>query len=71
MSTQTILRITQVENGLVRMDANAQPQWGSTATLAERMGDYLAPGVSIAVIDDFKLDWSKAMGCVLLVRLSL
>jgi len=62
MSTQTILRITQVENGLVRMDANAQPQWGSTATLAERMGDYLAPGVSIAVIDDFKLDWVKGYG---------
>ena len=30
-------RIAQVENGLVRMNANGQPQWGSTATLAERM----------------------------------
>jgi CubicO group peptidase (beta-lactamase class C family) len=55
-------RIALVENGLVRMDANAQPQWGNTSTLAERMGDYQAPGVSIAVINDYKLDWAKGYG---------
>ncbi len=55
-------RIARVENGLVRMDANNQPQWGSTFDLAERMGYYQAPGVSIAVIDGYKLDWVKGYG---------
>ena len=55
-------RIAQVENGLVRMDANAQPQWGSVSTLAERMAYYPAPGVSIAVIDDYELAWAKGYG---------
>ena len=55
-------RIARVENGLVLMDANGQPQWGNTSSLAERMGYYQAPGVSIAVIDDYKLDWVKGYG---------
>lgn len=55
-------RIAQVENGLVRMAANLQPQWGNTSTLAERMGEYQAPGVSIAVIDAYKIDWAKGYG---------
>jgi CubicO group peptidase (beta-lactamase class C family) len=55
-------RIAQVESGLVRMDANAQPQWGDIATLAERMEAYQVPGVSIAVIDAYQLDWVKGYG---------
>lgn len=55
-------RIAQVENSLVRMSANGQPEWGSTATLAERMVYYQAPGVSIAVIDDDELAWVKGYG---------
>ncbi len=55
-------RIVQVENGLVQLDANAQPQWGSVSTLAERMKDYQAQGVSIAVIDDYQLAWVKGYG---------
>jgi CubicO group peptidase (beta-lactamase class C family) len=54
--------IAQVENGLVRMSANGQPEWGSTATLAERMAFYQAPGVSIAVIDGSRLVWAKGYG---------
>ena len=60
--TETLSRIAQVENGLVLVDANGQPQWGRTATLAERMKDYQAPGVSIAVIADYKIDWVKGYG---------
>ena len=52
----------QVENGLVPFDANAQPQWGSTSSLAERMSYYKAPGVSVAVIDDNELAWAKGYG---------
>jgi len=55
-------RIPQVENGLVLMSANGQPEWGSIATLAERMAYYQAPGVSIAVIDGFKIAWAKGYG---------
>lgn len=53
--------IARVENGLVPMTETGQPQWGSTATLAERMAYYHAPGVSVAVIDRYQVDWLK--GC--------
>ncbi len=55
-------RIARVENGLVPMSAEAQPQWGSSATLAERMAHYQAPGVSVAVMDEHGLDWAKGYG---------
>jgi CubicO group peptidase (beta-lactamase class C family) len=55
-------RITQVENSLVTMTENSQPQWGSTATLAERIEHYRVPGVSIAVVDACAIDWVKGYG---------
>jgi CubicO group peptidase (beta-lactamase class C family) len=55
-------RIARVENGLVCMSADGQPQWGNTSTLAERMAYYQAPGVSIAVIDAHAIDWVKGYG---------
>jgi len=55
-------RITQVENGLVIFTENGQPQFGSTSTLAERMEHYQTPGVSIAVINEYKIAWVKGYG---------
>jgi CubicO group peptidase (beta-lactamase class C family) len=55
-------RIARVENGLVLMDANGQPQWGSTSSLTERMKYYQTPGVSVAIIDAYKVDWVKGYG---------
>jgi len=55
-------RIDRVEKGLVPLSADGQPQWGSTAALAERMEQTQVPGVSIAVIDDCQLDWAKGYG---------
>lgn len=55
-------RIARIENSLVIIDANNQPKWGSTSSLAERMDYYQAPGVSIAVIDDYQIDWLKGYG---------
>ncbi|UCH60496.1 MAG: beta-lactamase family protein [Anaerolineales bacterium] len=52
----------RVENSLVMLDENGQPQWGKTATLAERMEAFQVPGVSIAVIDEYKLHWAKGYG---------
>jgi len=53
---------TRVENSLVVLDENGQPQWGKTSTLAKRMEAYKVPGVSIAVIDENKLHWAKGYG---------
>ncbi len=55
-------RIARVENNLVRMSANGQPQWGSTSPLVERMAYYQAAGVSVALIDGYQLAWAKGYG---------
>ncbi len=55
-------RIKRVENGV-------QPAQGAdgkilVATLAERMEFYKIPGVSIAVINDGKVEWARGFGVV-------
>jgi CubicO group peptidase (beta-lactamase class C family) len=55
-------RIHRVEHGLVPFDADLQPQWEETRTLAERMAYYQVPGLSIAVIDDWKIEWAQGYG---------
>ncbi len=53
------LRMQRVENGLLpQVLIKGEPAW----TLAERMRHYKVPGVSLAVIHDFKIVWSKAYG---------
>lgn len=53
-------RIARVESGLApRIFAEGQPiKW----TLQERMARYRVPGVSIAVINDGKLEWARGYG---------
>ncbi|HEX2532285.1 MAG TPA: serine hydrolase domain-containing protein, partial [Chitinophagaceae bacterium] len=52
-------RIRSVENGLIPyVPVRGFPSW----TLAERMRHYGVPGVSIAVIRDFRIDWAKGYG---------
>jgi len=55
-------RISRVENGLVVISADWQPQWGTISTLAERITYYHVPGVSIAVIDDNKISFTRGYG---------
>lgn len=61
-------RIDRVENGLVEFTSPGDlfqargAESGSFRTLSERMKHYNTPGVSIAVIDDFAVDWAKAYG---------
>jgi len=58
---QVALRIKNVENGLLEFKPGAPPgkkKW----TLAERMAVHKIPGVSIAVIDENKIDWAKSYG---------
>ena len=61
-------RIDRIENGLIEFNSPKElfqvggiPR-GSLKTLAERMAHYHTPGVSIAVIDNFALDWAKPYG---------
>ncbi|MCI0691639.1 serine hydrolase [candidate division KSB1 bacterium] len=52
-------RIQRVETGLLpAVLVKGDPTW----TMQERMQHYKVPGVSIAVIENFKIAWSKAYG---------
>jgi CubicO group peptidase (beta-lactamase class C family) len=52
-------RITRIEKGLLpAVLIKGEPSW----TIEERMKHYKAPGVSIAVINNFKIEWAKAYG---------
>jgi CubicO group peptidase (beta-lactamase class C family) len=57
-------KVENVENGLVELDLAsmnyAHPE--IRMTLSERMAHYKVPGVSIAVIENNKVEWAKAYG---------
>jgi CubicO group peptidase (beta-lactamase class C family) len=55
-------RIERVEDGLILMRENREIAWGETGTLAERMAHYDVPGLSIAVINDFEIEWARGYG---------
>lgn len=55
-------RIEQSENGLVKFTVLGPVPFGKKYSLAERMAHYQVPGVSIVVIDDFRIDWAKGYG---------
>lgn len=52
-------RIKSVENGLIPyVPVQGFPNWN----IYERMKHYKVPGVSIAVVNNFKLEWAKGYG---------
>jgi CubicO group peptidase (beta-lactamase class C family) len=55
-------RIQRVENGLIAVTAEGGLDLGDPKTLAERMEHYGVPGVGIAVINDYQLEWAKGYG---------
>jgi CubicO group peptidase (beta-lactamase class C family) len=61
-------RIHAVENGLIEFTAPAdmlnpaRTDAAVTMPLAERMAHYKIPGVSIAIINDYKVEWAKGYG---------
>lgn len=58
-SLKVVDRIKQVENNLIPfVPVKGFPGWN----IYERMKYYRVPGVSIAVIKDFKIDWAKGYG---------
>lgn len=54
-------RIRSVENGLLTEALARQPD-AQGYSLAERMAYYRVPGVSIAVIHNYRLDWAQGYG---------
>jgi len=54
-------RIGRIERGLVVPSAPGS-QESRPATLAERMEFYKVPGLSIAVINNYQVDWARAHG---------
>ena len=59
------VRISRVENGLVPnpgLHLSGRP--ALRAGLLERMAQYRVPGVSIAVIDDYRISWVKGYGLI-------
>jgi CubicO group peptidase (beta-lactamase class C family) len=53
-------KISRIEKGL--FPVNGFPPWKKRESIYERMRHYKIPGVSIAVINDFKLEWVKGYG---------
>ena len=54
-------RIGQVEEGLagmLRVEGEDEVRW----TIEERMAHYKVPGLSMAVVKDYQLDWAKGYG---------
>lgn len=54
--------IQRVENGLIPISPEGQLEWGNPKTLGERLEHYGVPGVSIAVINDYELEWARGYG---------
>jgi CubicO group peptidase (beta-lactamase class C family) len=52
-------RIARVERGLLADQGD--PPWRRLA-LADRMAHYKVPGVSIAVVNDFEIEWARGYG---------
>jgi CubicO group peptidase (beta-lactamase class C family) len=61
MNTTTQERIARIISNLQPATA-FQGKFGGPASLAERMAYHQTPGVSIAVIDNFKIDWAQGFG---------
>jgi len=55
-------RMKRVENGLIEFTETVQAQSGEQYSINERMSHYRIPGVGIAVIEDYEIDWAKGYG---------
>src|SRR5262245_44447291 len=56
-------RIERVVNGLLPSGVfRNQNRYGPPTTLKERMAYYHTPGVSIAVVNNYKIEWARGFG---------
>ncbi|MFC1922564.1 serine hydrolase domain-containing protein [Chloroflexota bacterium] len=55
-------RLQSVENGLISFSEDGQFDWEEHSSITERMEYYNVQGVSVAVINDNQIEWSKGYG---------
>ncbi|MHA1154673.1 MAG: serine hydrolase domain-containing protein [Candidatus Heimdallarchaeota archaeon] len=58
-------KIQTIENGLIPIaieDNQLAPQWDEKANLEKRMEFYNIPGLSIAFINNYEVEWTKTFG---------
>jgi len=55
-------RIQRVENGLIAITAEGELDLGDPKSLAERMEHYGLTGLSIAIVNDYQIEWAKGYG---------
>lgn len=55
-------RIQRSENGLIPLTVQGEIEGAEPKNLADRMEHYGVPGVSIALINDFQIEWAKGYG---------
>jgi len=55
-------RIQRVEHTLFPMSETGEISWDRSFTLAERMAHHGVPGIGVAVIRDYQIDWAKGYG---------
>jgi CubicO group peptidase (beta-lactamase class C family) len=61
MNNEQHERINQVIHGLLP-GTHLANQFGRPATLAERMAFHQTPGVSVAVVDNYEIEWARGFG---------
>jgi len=66
VTKETKEKIKKVENGLIEFKFGPPDNTHDkkTYTLTERMAFYKVPGVSVAVIDNYKIVWAKGYGTI-------
>jgi CubicO group peptidase (beta-lactamase class C family) len=61
-SSEVDERTQRVENGLIPISEDGRVDWDGIASIAERMEYYNVQGLSIAVINDYRIEWSAGYG---------
>lgn len=62
LDQEVTARIERVENGLIEVTATGEPLWDFPRALVERMELYGVPGASLAVINDYQVEWARGYG---------
>jgi CubicO group peptidase (beta-lactamase class C family) len=60
-------KIHRIENGLIEFspgNEDSETQSVDSLNLFERMGHYKVPGVSMAMVNDFQIEWSRSYGTI-------
>ena len=55
-------RIQRSENGLIPLTTEGEIEGAEPKSITDRMEHYGVPGLSIAVINDFQIEWAKGYG---------